>query len=667
MDFPRLLTLLVVAGPALSADPAYDALSRAYDALRARQYDTAIEQFKAALERAPDRISIHKDLGYTYLKVGETERARDQFADAMRLDPEDEHVALEYAFLCYETKKQADARRVFDRIRRRGNAAAERAFQNIERELGAGIDRWSRAVELSPASFSAHHELAQLAEQRDDLALAAEHYRRAWELRPDRRTFLLDLGRVWKVRGEMERANGALLAASRGAEPRVAERARELLPARYPYVYEFQAALDLDPGNVPLRRELAYLHLEMGQTSEAESQFRRIVEAEPDDALSMAQLGFLLLGREQREEAVPLLEKALDKADDQVADRIRSALGRPQVLRKRADVPGAQTGNEAKDLALRSLEAGYLKDAVKYLRIAHENDPLDFNLMLRLGWTYNILQDDRQAIDWFRLARKSPDPEVAGQASRAYENLRPEFARIRTTTWFFPMYSSRWKDLFTYAQVKTELMPNWPVHLYVSARFSGDTRRTMAPLFESSGPQYLSESAGIFGIGVSTQTWRGARAWFESGIAASYLQRADTGRTQGDHRGGVSFMRSFGQNLGPSSKGLFAETSADAIYVSRFDQDTIAYLRGRAGYTLASVGRIQVQLSWAVNTSTDVRRYQWANTFETGPAARVRFELLPQPFILSVEALDGRHTVLDGTRPARYSDIRIGIWYAFTR
>ena len=48
---------------------------------------------------------------------------------------------------------------------------------------------------------------------------------------------------------QAERANAALLAASRGAEPRTAEAARELLPARYPYVYEFEEALSkLDPG-----------------------------------------------------------------------------------------------------------------------------------------------------------------------------------------------------------------------------------------------------------------------------------------------------------------------------------------------------------------------------------------------------------------------------------
>ncbi len=63
--------------------------------------------FLRAIDGAPDWASIRKDLAYTYLKIGETEAARDQFAEALRLDPKDTHLALEYAFLCFETKKQA--------------------------------------------------------------------------------------------------------------------------------------------------------------------------------------------------------------------------------------------------------------------------------------------------------------------------------------------------------------------------------------------------------------------------------------------------------------------------------------------------------------------------------------------------------------------------------
>ena len=77
---------------------------------------------------------------------------------------------------------------------------------------------------------------------------------KAWRLLPDRKSVLLDLGRDWKALNRIDQANAALLAASRGGEPRAAEAARELLPARYPYVYEFRRALDLDTANVELPR-----------------------------------------------------------------------------------------------------------------------------------------------------------------------------------------------------------------------------------------------------------------------------------------------------------------------------------------------------------------------------------------------------------------------------
>src|SRR5262245_27817638 len=113
-------------------DPAYEPLSRAFETLRARDYDTAISYFLKAVEAVPNRPSIRKDLAYTYLKVGENDLARAQFQEAMRLDPADTQVALEYAFLCNEAKEQAQARRIFDRLRRSGNAIAERALRNID-------------------------------------------------------------------------------------------------------------------------------------------------------------------------------------------------------------------------------------------------------------------------------------------------------------------------------------------------------------------------------------------------------------------------------------------------------------------------------------------------------------------------------------------------------
>ena len=457
------------------ADPAYGKLDEAYQALRLRDYDRAVGSFKHAIVLAPDGASILTYLGYALLKIGETDAARDQFAESMRLEPTDDHVALEYAFLCYETHQQAAARRTFDRLRKLGNSTAAEAFENIDRPLREGIARWKQALELSPDNFSAHEELARLAEQRDELPLAAEQFERAWRLRPDRKALLLDLGRVWKALDRTEEANAALLAASRGAEPRVAEQAREELPERYPYVYEFQRALELDPSNVELRRELAYLQLQMGDRAEAEQQFQSVVKDAPDDLLSSAQLGLMKLSSDDPAGAKPLLDRVLSGNDEALADRVRTALNLPQDLKGRPEEPRAAVSSEAKELAEKSLEKGYLQDALKYLRIAHENDPVDFNVMLKLGWAFNLLKDDGEAVRWFDLARRSPDPKTASEASRAYHNLAPGLERFRTTVWVFPMFSTRWHHVFAYAQAKVELQhPRWWLHPYLSVRFVGD-------------------------------------------------------------------------------------------------------------------------------------------------------------------------------------------------
>jgi len=644
--------------PPTPLDQAYAELDKAYQELKDKRYDIAIAGFERAIALAPDRPSVRKDLAYTLLKVGETGAARDQFAAAMRLDPGDDQVALEYGFLCYETHQEVTARRIFDRYRN-SSATAAQAFENIDRPLREGIDRWRMALAVSPDNFSGHLELARLAEQRDELALAAEHYERAWHLRPDHRDLLLDLGRVWKQLDRAEEASAALLAASRGAEPRVAEQARELLPERYPYVYEFEKALALDPSNVELRREFAYLQLQMERHSDAETQFAGIVERAPGDLPSVAQLGLLRLSQGHGAGAMALLNRVLESGDEELAERVRSALRLPETLRGRAAAP-ATVPNQAKELAFKSLEKGYLKDALRYLTIAHENDPVDFEVMLKLGWANNMLKDDRDAIKWFNLARQSPDVKIAVEAARASRNLSGSLARFRTTVWIFPTFSTRWHDLFAYAQAKTELnLHGWFARPYVTLRFVGDTKGAVAPSV-GFAPQYLSEGAAILGLGIATRTWRGATGWFEAGEEIRYRTTpADPSRGSPDYRGGVSYAKGFGHLLTGESHGWFAETNDDAVYVRRFENDTLLYSQNRTGYTA-----LRAQFYWNWNVTTDLKNLYWANYVETGPGLRFRVA----PLLFSVNVLRGAYLVNTGNpRGPNFNDLRIGVWYAFSR
>jgi Tfp pilus assembly protein PilF len=630
----RLFLILAATAALAQTDTAYAPLARAYDALKLSDYDAAIPAFLQALDAAPDRPAPRKDLAYAYLKIGENDLARLHFKEAMRLDPADTHVALEYAFLCFESKQQAEARRIFDRIRRTGNATAEQAFRNIDAPLAAGIDRWKSALDLAGPSFSAHFELATLAEQRDELALAAEHYEKAWRLQPDRRSVLVDLGRVWKALGRDDDAVAALLAASRGGEPRAAELARELLPDRYPFVPEFRRALDLDPANAELRRELAYLLLRMDRQPEAEVEFALLA---PHDLLASTQLGFLLYARGERASAQPYLDRVLAGNDDDLANRVRAVLHMPQVLKPRAAAQPPQS-IDAKIMAERSIKAGYMKDALKYLEIAHEADPGDFDLMRKLGWTLNILHQDRQAFHWFDLARRSGDPNIAAEAGRAWQNLRPMNERVRFSAWLYPMYSTRWSAAFSYGQAKIEFRTALPVRPYLSARLVGDSA------FLTTQP--LSEQSVILALGLTTPTVHGARVWFEAGNAVGYKEH----HLLPDYRGGLSYARAFRTR---------ADTTVDALYLSRFDKDVLVYSQSRFGRLAGPI-----QLYWNANLTIDSKGEYWANFVETGPGLRMP---LPPATFFTLNLLRGAYLMnRNNPRPPNFTDLRAGFWYAFT-
>jgi Tfp pilus assembly protein PilF len=648
----RAVVLLAISllAKAQTPEPANEFLPRAYQALQARDYDRAVSFFLKGIEAAPDRASIRKDLAYTYLKIGENDSAREGFREAIRLEPDDTQAALEYAFLCYETKEQAEARRVFDRLRRMGNATAEQAFQNIDAPLAAGIERWKKAIEMGADNFSAHFELATLAEQRDELQLAAEHYERAWRILPDRRSVLVALGRVWKSLERFDDASAALLAASRGGEPRAAEMARELLPDRYPFVPEFRRALEFDSENAELRREFGYLLLRMGRQAEAEHEFRVLTETVPDDLLSATQLGFLLYGRGDKADAMPLFERVMAGPDEELANRVRAVLRIPQILKPRADTKPVSI--DAKVMAERSIKAGYMKDALKYLQIAHEAEPADFDVMLKLGWTYNLLHQDAQAYRWFDLARRSTDPKIADEAGRAWQNLHGATQRFRTTGWLYPILSSRWHDLFSYGQIKTELRTGLPILPYVSTRFVGDARVSLGgPL-----PQYLSESSFILGIGLSTVPWHGITLWGEAGSAMSYV----TGHMLPDYRGGISVTRNVGKTIQSKSSGWFLASTTDGVFISRFENDFLVYQQARAGYTFrAGAGRIQ--LYWNLNLTVDSQRQEWANFIESGPGLRFRTAWMPKAMFVGADWVRGYYFT-----SARFHDLRLGVWYAFT-
>ncbi|HYM11749.1 MAG TPA: tetratricopeptide repeat protein [Bryobacterales bacterium] len=695
MKLAFLLVLACLVSPAQSQDPASDPasknshettgpaavppetapLNKAYQALREKKYVAAIEQFLIAVQAAPQKASIRKELGYAYLKAGETQSAREVFEQALTLDPGDLHVALELAFLCYESGQEARALELFDLVRRRGDAASQKtaaeALARADAALRAAIERWSAAVQQDPANQAARLELARdLAKHREPARAAAE-YLAAWRLPPRREEILLDLARSRHEAGDVEGAAGAWLLASRSAETRVAERARARLPRRTPFANEYRCALELDPANTGLRRDLAFLWLSVNRKDEAVREFETVVRQNPNDMLAAAQLGFLYLERKQPMRATPLLEKVAAGPDPELARRARQALGKKETSKLQPrDAGPASRREEAlphKTLGEKSLALSYLKDAVRELELAHEIDPDDAEIAFKLGVAHNVLHEDHEALRWFREAMRSSDPAAAAEARRSYDNLAPQFRRVQTSLWTLPMFSIRYHDAFDYAQLKTEFrLGALPIRPYLSLRLVGDWKRhTAEPL-----PQFLSESSMIGAVGARTPVWNGFMLWAEAGEAASYLHHPPPGtpRLGPDYRGGVSWFRNMGASLGGESPGAFAELNVDSVFLSRFQDNVITYWQMRHGYRLPQWGFLRSQLFWNTNVTFDRRSDYYANFVEFGPGFRFRVPHVSPPVDLTISALRGVYLInLYNPRRPNYYDLRIGLWYSFAR
>ena len=97
-----------------------------------------------------------------------------------------------------------------------------------------------------------------------------------------------------------------------------------------------------------------------------------------------------------------------------------------------------------------------------------------------------------------------------------------------------------------------------------------------------------------------------------------------------DYRGGLNFAKGFGSLAGSSKAGFYYETTADAIYVSRFGKDWLFYSQNRAGRTIPIGEGNALQLLWNGNVVEDMLRQYWANTLETGPGLRFRPSWLPK-------------------------------------
>ena len=398
----------------------------------------------------------------------------------MRLDPADTHVALEYAFLCYETRQQAEARRTFDRLRQTGDPTAEQAFQNIDRPLAEGIARWTQALATRPRQL-----------QRPS---GTRYSRRtARRIRPRRRPLPRGLppppgppripARPRPRLDELKDTPRSLHARS-SPPPAAPIRASPSRPANscppaIPYVYEFEQALQLDPANLDLRRELAYLLLEMEQQRTRRTGVPEAPRTRPGRP-ALRRPTRLPAPEPQRSHRRPTPARP-------GAPRRRRRTGRPRPHRPQAapdppplrrDAPRAglnrsqNPGREEPQSRLpeRRRQVPHHRPRVRPRRLRRHAEA-------GLGLQHPAPGRRRRAL----VQPRPPEsrPRHRRRSRHAYATCAPPSRASAPPPGLSPFFSSRWNDAFGYGQVKTEFrLGQPPIRPYLSIRFVGDAQHS---------------------------------------------------------------------------------------------------------------------------------------------------------------------------------------------
>ena len=607
MAFGFLLAALLLAAP---QGDAYQVLNRAYEQLRLKQYDDAVAGFRRTLELDPSLLPVFKDLGYTLQKMGETEQAVEAFEAFHKAVPGDYQTIMELAYLYAQVQKEGRALEFFRRAMNSPDpsqaALAREGFDNVERPILAEIQRWSGAIREDAANFDARESLAEAYARHGDAALAIEQYAWLRKNAPSRYRHLITLAELHGKLGATHAgfARAYALLAMRAPDPRVAAQGRALFGDRYPYGPEFETALELEPWQSEIRKEVAYLYLQMEMRDRATAHLERL-----NDPQSVAQLAIL------------------------------------------KPAPPTDSAQRHKELGYASIAKSFLDDAVREFKEVHRLDPSDNQAVLQLGYLYNMLKQDPVAIGWFKLARASLDKKVAGQAKQALHNLeKPLFT---TTIWALPLVSSRFATAFGYGQIKNELnIAGLRVRPYLSVRFEGDSRTRTG----GANPEVLSADGGVAAVGAIARVTNHMWAWGEAGNALSSVSAP----SHPDYRGGLAFAQVWGAGLFSDATGRFLDTTFDAVYFSRLNHDDIAYGQTKTGYQLPAWRGLHHQVFLAANVVTDRNRDVYNNFVEFGPAYRFGFKRFPHMYAY-VAWLHGIYTL-----PGRenYNDLRLVIWWA---
>jgi tetratricopeptide (TPR) repeat protein len=412
-------------------EPLYDSMDKAFAALRVKDYDRAIEQLNQAAKLAPDRPDIFKQLGYAYIKTGQTDGAIGAFEKVVALSPSDYRSLLQLAFLYDRSMRDEDAAAAFEKVAAGSDKEAAQIAASSLKLLGdkykEEIARLRSNIISHPDNMASRAQLGELLLKTRQTEAGVEQLQAVADADAADPQTAYDLGRAYLKLGKGDEGHWNLYLAAKSGEAGVSDKAKALL-AGVDMDQLFRRLVTRYPAENRYRRALGFRLMEQHSTAAATEQFEQAVAQNGKDGLARMSLGYLYAQAGQMDKAraqFAAVVAANDpawgaKAETAISDIDRgimvTAPGEVQAAQQR---PAPQGAEELKNAGYRLRREGKIEDAIAVFKQLHELVPTDFSVEMQIGywcWDLKALEDARY---WFELAAGSPDPAQAASARKA--------------------------------------------------------------------------------------------------------------------------------------------------------------------------------------------------------------------------------------------------------
>jgi tetratricopeptide (TPR) repeat protein len=299
----------------------------------------AIETYEAVLGREPSHRQALEALGRLFESKGERAKAAGALENLLGVSEASDAIALvvRLADLFLDLKDDAGAERVLER-----GIAIDKANAEIRKRLAQTYERiqkWGGLAQLvaddaeaaadADTKLKLYRTAAQLfLDKQKDATRAAELLERATALAPADRDLLLALCDAYSASGRSKEAAATLekvVASFAGKRSKDLANIHQRLSRAYladgdkaRALQELDQAFKIDPGSVPILRDLGTLSLEMGDLDRAQKTFRGLLlqRLEPGAPITKGEVFYYLGEISHRQgdkpKAIQMLERAVE-------------------------------------------------------------------------------------------------------------------------------------------------------------------------------------------------------------------------------------------------------------------------------------------------------------------------------------------------------------------